>query len=392
MTSLQKFTDQLCTENRPEEAAAFVSRMRTFCERLIELKKRTSRFETWQDVFIATEQSVNDIQIPVGDRTVEIAAKVDAIRFHPKYHLEVVDYKLSQGAQQKSDLVQLAIYAHLLPIWRPGCEFCGTLEYYSPDFMEVTLTKEELADIYKEIVAPVLLEMFAARAAERNVAQSSEAAGETKEEAKVVEAFKSFNLEVASDGIIRGPQIIRIKVRPAPGVKKASLANRAEDLQIHLSLDAPPLITAAQGYVAVDLPRSDRETMHLIPALDNGVIGAKASLMAFPVGVGISGEAIKSVLRPEHVPCPRRGRNGQRQERMAEGLDRQSRLLQSAGSLAVCAHRSQDLDLRQCEDERVSMATGRNRHRRCPCHLEGRGRRNGSEIRNAGQGRNPESG
>ncbi len=271
--------------------------MRSFCERLIELKKRTKKFENWQDVFIAAEQSLEHIRVQVGGTTIEIAARVDAIRFHPQHHLEVVDYKLSRGGQQKSDLVQLAIYAYLLPLWRPGCEFCGTLEYYSPDFMDVMLTKEELADIYADLVAPVLQEMFAPRAAveEEKIVVPPAASGIiSDEERRVVEAFKSFNLEVTSDGIIRGPQIIRIKIRPAAGVKKSSLANRAEDLQIHLSLGAPPLITAAQGYVAIDLPRSDRETMYLLPALDAGIIKDNASFMAFAVGVGINGEAIGS--------------------------------------------------------------------------------------------------
>src|SRR5207249_11210120 len=103
-----------------------------------------------------------DVRLPVDGTSVEVAARVDAIRFHPKHHLEVVDYKLSQGAQQKSDLVQLAIYAHLLPLWRPGCQFRGTLEYYLPKFMEVSISREELASIYDGLVEPVLHEMFAA--------------------------------------------------------------------------------------------------------------------------------------------------------------------------------------------------------------------------------------
>ncbi|WP_210262363.1 hypothetical protein [Bradyrhizobium aeschynomenes] len=69
----------------------------------------------------------------------------DAIRIHPERHLEVVDYRLSQGARQKADLVQLAIYAHLLPIWRPGCAFSGTLEYYLPTFHEVAVAPDEAA-------------------------------------------------------------------------------------------------------------------------------------------------------------------------------------------------------------------------------------------------------
>jgi DNA segregation ATPase FtsK/SpoIIIE-like protein len=76
--SLQDFTDQLISQGKVEEAAAFTDRMRSFCARLIELRSRTKKFENWQDVFIATEESIKNIHVPVGSTTVEIAAKVDA--------------------------------------------------------------------------------------------------------------------------------------------------------------------------------------------------------------------------------------------------------------------------------------------------------------------------
>lgn len=204
----------------------------------------------------------------------------------------MVDYKLSQGAQQKSDLIQLAIYAHLLPLWREGCEFGGTLEYYLPEFMEVALSKKELTDIYADHVAPVLEQMFLSgplRGSEKLVRPAV-----TSDEARLVEAFKAFNLEVEAAGIIEGPQITRIRLRPAAGVKVVSLVNRAEDLQIRLSLSDPPLITAQKGFVAVDLPRMDRQTISLLSAFDNGLLRDNKSPMSFPVGVGINGEAIVS--------------------------------------------------------------------------------------------------
>lgn len=159
--SLQALTDKLFAQGRGEEAALFTERMRNFCARLIDLKHRTVHFENWQDVFIAAEQDLARIPVQVGDEVVDVRARVDAIRLHPDRHLEVVDYKLSQGHEQKADLVQLAIYAHLLPIWRLGCEFCGTLEYYLPEFSEVHVSRAELADIYAGLVESVLREMFA---------------------------------------------------------------------------------------------------------------------------------------------------------------------------------------------------------------------------------------
>jgi len=289
--SLQEFADELIAQGKVEEAAVFTERMRSFCDRLIALKKRTRNFENWQDVFIATEASLENVIVPIGSSTVEIGARVDAIRFHPQHDLEVVDYKLTQGSQQKSDFIQLAIYAHLLPLWRPGCRFCGTVEYYLPEFMEVPVSAEELADIYRGLVEPVLREMF-----DTAKHGSAKPAGSDRRDVakRVVDAFKAFGLSVEAGDVVEGPQVTRVKVRPAAGVKVASLANRAEDLQVSLALDELPLVKPGRGFVIIDLPRHDRETVLLLDALDRGIMNDSASSMAFPVGVGVEGEPILS--------------------------------------------------------------------------------------------------
>jgi S-DNA-T family DNA segregation ATPase FtsK/SpoIIIE len=295
-SSLQGFTDKLLEKGKAEDAVAFTARMRSFCERLISLRNRTKEFEDWQDVFIASEESIKSIRVNVGDIAVEIAARVDAIRFHPTHHLEVVDYKLSQGAQQKSDLVQLAIYANLLRLWRPGCEFCGTLEYYLPEFMEVNISTQELGDIYEGLVAPVLAVMFSGKSnvqlsgafissppnlSQKPVSNLSQS---------IVSAFAAFDLGVEAVGVVQGPQVIRIKLKPLAGVKVVSLANRAADLQIALALDEPPLIQPAKGFVVIDLPRANRPTVLLTDYLKkkDGVGGP----MVFPVGVDVEGDTI----------------------------------------------------------------------------------------------------
>lgn len=294
-TSLQALTDKLFAEGRGEEAAMFTSRMRNFCARLIDLKRRTTRFENWQDVFVGAEQELAHIPMRVGEDVVDVRARVDAIRIHPERHLEVVDYKLSQGHEQKADLVQLAIYAHLLPIWRPGCEFCGTLEYYLPEFSEVHVPRADLSDIFAGMVAPVLREMFTSAPAAKPTPDTS-IAGAGPDLAALgratVEAFRGFNLGVEVSSVIEGPQVVRVRLTPAPGVKVSSLANRAEDLQIPLSLAAPPLIKAGKGFVIVDLPRPDPKPVFLKAALAGGLAGALNSIVAFPVGIGVEGDPV----------------------------------------------------------------------------------------------------
>jgi RecB family exonuclease len=308
-SSLQTFTDELLAAGKPDEALDFTARIRNYCQRLIELKKQRKDFDNWQDVFVCTEEQIKGVQLPIGPATVEVVGRVDAVRFHPKYHLEVVDYKLSQGKQQKLDMVQLAIYAHLLPLWRPGCSFCGTLEYYLPNFMEIPVSPNQLADIYVGVVEPVLYEMFAKGSKPAPVTPKSKPAQPTPERdrshsaaeasagsdlaTKVVAAFGEFNLSVEVMGVVQGPQVTRIKLKPAPGVKVSSLATRAADLRVKLALDATPLIEPGKGFVAIDLPRVDRQTLVLRDYVKEREPDKK-SVMTFPVGVGVDGERIVS--------------------------------------------------------------------------------------------------
>jgi hypothetical protein len=82
-SSLQDFTDKLLSKGKGPAAIALTERMRSYCKRLIDLKKRTVNFENWQDVFVFTEEDITGIRLPVGGNNVEIAGRVDAIRFHP---------------------------------------------------------------------------------------------------------------------------------------------------------------------------------------------------------------------------------------------------------------------------------------------------------------------
>jgi len=286
-SSLQKLTDELFAAGRGEEAADFVARMRAFCDRLADLRQRNPRFENWQDLFVGAELSLSGIKIPVGSASVEVRARVDAIRFHPERGLEVVDYKLSQGARLKADLVQLAIYGRLLPIWRPGCEFGGALEYYLPEFSEASVSRGELSDIFETVVAPALEEMFGAKP---RAAEAEGIAGRT------VAAFRSFKLEVEAAGVVEGPQLVRLRLKPGPGVKVASLANRADDLQVALALDAPPLVRAGKGFVTLDLPRAQPRTCLLSDVLAGDLAALRNSPVAFPVGVGFDGQPIVADL------------------------------------------------------------------------------------------------
>ena len=72
----------------------------------------------------------------------------------------------------------------------------------------------------------------------------------------------------------------------------SSLANRAEDLQIALSLAEPPLIKAGKGFVILDLPRPEQKPCLLKDALAGSFEGMLKSSVAFPIGIGVEGDPV----------------------------------------------------------------------------------------------------
>lgn len=293
--SLQGFTDELLAAGKSEEALDFTARVRNYCERLIALRRRIKRFDDWQDVFAFAEEKIDGVHLPVGSSSVLVAGRVDAIRFHPDHELEVVDYKLTQGTQQKSDLVQLSIYGRILELWRPGVKFCGALEYFLPDFAEILISDAELADIYSGLVEPVLNEMFAEGNAQFAKPSATSPANEPAFDdlaRKVVAVFAEFGLAVETLGVTQGPQVRRIKIKPSPGVRVSSLANRAEDLRVALALDAAPLVEPGKGFVSIDLPREDREIVKLTDYAGLRRSGKAKTIMSFPIGIGVEGEIL----------------------------------------------------------------------------------------------------
>ena len=75
-------------------------------------------------------------------------------------------------------------------------------------------------------------------------------------------------------------------------MKVSSLANRAEDLQIPLSLAEPPLIKAGKGFVILDLPRPEPRPCLLKEALAGSLAKTSEKHVAFPIGIGVEGDPV----------------------------------------------------------------------------------------------------
>lgn len=320
----QRDLTQLAQAGKVESALHLSHCLRAFCGRLAELRRSIPGFAGWQDLFLGMELSIDGVAIDGTEFT--ISGRVDAVRSDGKHGIVVVDYKLSRGSQAKHDLLQLAIYAHLLEVSRPGLIFTGLLEYYEPELYCIEVNPADLRGLFRDVVIPVLREMTEARRAEklrrrrraaadfgnadiearherRTVEDATGGAFETAQAAAahtveepdlstlLVETFADFRLDVEVVGRIVAPQLVRYKVRPARGVKVVSLANRAEDLQVRLALPSPPRIGPCEGYVSVDIPKKRPRTVYW-----SDIRGASSQQehgpVVFPIGVGVEDDVL----------------------------------------------------------------------------------------------------
>jgi S-DNA-T family DNA segregation ATPase FtsK/SpoIIIE len=289
--------DGLIAEAKLPSAHYLSQALRAFSGRLAGLRRRAISFRSWQDVFFTSEFQLEAVRFASEGGELFISGRPDAVRSHPQDGVEVADYKLSRGGNLKHDLLQLAIYARLLWETKPGLRFSGVLEFYEPELHLVPMAATELDSIFEEVVHPVIRAINATvdRRGARNVIPNLAAddrapvTGNVEADAfgaLIRKTYADFRLNVSILGWQEAPQLIRYRVQPARGVKVASLANRADDLQVGLRLKQPPLIQAAPGCVTIDLPKEQPDTVRW------STLPRDPRPLVFPLGVGIDGEIL----------------------------------------------------------------------------------------------------
>lgn len=285
--------------------------LKAFCKRVGELRDRNKAFTSWRDIFIAGEFPLENVKIDLESGVFFISGRPDVLRFHPEYDLEVVDYKLNRGSDMKQDLLQLAIYSRLLSIVRPGLRFHGTLEYYEPELREISVSADDLHGLFDDMVLPVLNGMNSARPSSRNdnAGNTHRASTPNDKEAAPPEVtasphqsdglsdairkcYASFKLNVEVIGRQEAPQLVRYRVKPSPGVKVVSLANRMDDLRVALSLPMPPMISPEAGCVVIDIPKNFPDTVFWREVIKNDAFTNDPSPVSFPVGVNVNNQLI----------------------------------------------------------------------------------------------------
>jgi DNA segregation ATPase FtsK/SpoIIIE, S-DNA-T family len=297
-----KKLNRLFRKGKVESAYYLVSALKSFCRQVARLRARTPEFHSWSDVYLAEEFPVKNMRIELGRGALIISGQLDAVRFHPEHGLEVVDYKLTHGDHMKQDLLQLAVYARMFSLARPGLLFHGALEYYEPEVHEVAVSKEDLAGLFENVVAPVLYEMVGESLPSSKFHEeiSWNVKTEKKDTKKIIDnlskeikkSFADFKLDVEVLGRQEAPQLVRYKVKPAPGVKVISLANRADDLKVALSLPHAPFVEPSRGAVVIDIPKDKPDVVDWKRVASDPEYQKHKSLVSFPVGIGVDNQII----------------------------------------------------------------------------------------------------
>ena len=297
-----KKLNRVLQKGKVDSSYHLINAFKSFCRQLAHLRARTPEFRSWNDVYLAREFPLKGIRIDLGYGFFLISGQLDAVRFHPEHDLEVVDYKLTHGDHMKHDLLQLAIYAKLLSLARPDLIFHGTLEYYEPDLHEVSVSRGDLEGLFENIVKPVLYEIAGEKQPPTEAREKTPVPGKSeKKGAKgaardlseaIRNCFADFKLEVEVLGHQEAPQLIRYRVKPAAGVKVVSLANRADDLKVALSLPQTPLVEPSKGAVVIDIPKEKPDIVYWKDVVSDPEYRKHKSPVSFPVGIGIDNQAI----------------------------------------------------------------------------------------------------
>ena len=238
----------------------------------------------------------------------------------------VVELKGLKAGNRDEDLIQAAIYAMLIRL-ESGLNPRVEVLYLEEDDPAISYTAEDIKGLESNVIsllndiAHIICEAAKDKAAElpppreeklceecpfdqicdkdwgtRRIMIESVDKDDEKQEANrltdlLISTLNVLKLPVKSAGFIIGPRLIRLKIKPEikRGTTVKKITNRAEDIQIALTLNSPPLMQAQAGYLSVDVPRKYTAPLTLSQLREKGIYEKPESCAAFPIGLGVDG-------------------------------------------------------------------------------------------------------
>jgi S-DNA-T family DNA segregation ATPase FtsK/SpoIIIE len=278
--------------------------IRRYAEILL-MNRREFSGETIAKTFVEQELRIQHLfELPDGTNQL-VKGQLDCLIFKGD-RLCVVEYKTYQAADLTAQLAQVALYSYMVAQIKQQ-PVDSAVYSVLPEFQESLFSWEELEAKFHQLIPHKLEQMrqwltwepsqknpppstpqpqlceicsqrrkcqsfFEVNDREPSQHQTDKTKTSTKKEAPVntdattdaiaqqlIETLQSFKIGVDYLGAALGPSFIRVKLKPHPGIKVASLVKLSKDLQVQLGIPSPPMIAPQAGYVSVDLPRSDRQ-------------------------------------------------------------------------------------------------------------------------------------
>jgi DNA segregation ATPase FtsK/SpoIIIE, S-DNA-T family len=286
----------LLQEQGPESADRLTKALKNWCEELAVKRAVATPFKNWRSLILTSEYQFDDVAVPTARGVIHVAGRPDCVVLEPNGPA-VVDYKLSRGANLKTDLLQSVIYAALLQSTRPALAISARLEYYEPQLHVITQTADQVRKIFDELVTPILAELAVAFFSSPQEAVSAVPTSAGKPSSgdlgsEIVNAYRTYGVSVRIVDRSEAPQLIRYRLRMGEGVKFNQIEQHSTNLKIALSLPSEPVISAGPGFVFFDVTKAQPDRVGWSGLLNDREFRKHKSPTAFPVGIGIDNKPI----------------------------------------------------------------------------------------------------
>ena len=214
----------------------------------------------------------------------------------------VVEYKLGHG-RPEADLAQACLYhAMLRASSLAGADGALAVLSFRPELQEKFYSGAELSGAQAALcaligrLAGVLPETQPAAAAPPE--ESHVELGK-----KLMQALQHYGIPVKWSGeVIAGPTFLRYAVMPGRNVRIKAIIDKADDLQVQLGLEQPPLIHKSGGRLVLDVQRPDRKTIPFSSVLDQIPRPGKGGNSQVPLGVDLDGKLQFVDLASDNTP------------------------------------------------------------------------------------------
>jgi DNA segregation ATPase FtsK/SpoIIIE, S-DNA-T family len=286
----------LLQQQGPESADRLTKSLKNWCQELLIRREASVSFKNWRSLILTAEYQFDDVPVPTAHGIIHVGGRPDSVILDTNGPV-VVDYKLSRGANLKTDLLQAVIYAALLHSARPALPISARLEYYEPQLHVIAQNPDQVKKLFNELVVPTLEEL-AARFSENLSEHVLAIHPDTPRPAysdfgpEIVSAYRTYGVNVQVVDRLVAPQLIRYRLQMGEGVRFSQIEQHSTNLKIALSLPSEPMISAGPGFILFDIGKPAPDTVQWWDVTNLPEFKRNPSVTAFPVGIGVDNEPI----------------------------------------------------------------------------------------------------